>query len=161
MGRPTLAACGDFVQVRSGHVVTYDVESAAALRMLHVAGKLTFSREVATLLDVGLIKVEPGETTTEDGFDCHDAAPAPAAGTVMPVLEIGTFAAPIPAGVKATSRLRHFKGTNPETLPAIIACGGRWDAHGAPMERLAEARRARQGRRGPSDGGATRDRLAR
>ena len=55
---------GDFVQVRSGHVVTYDVESAAALRMLHVAGKLTFSREVATLLDVGLIKVEPGETTT-------------------------------------------------------------------------------------------------
>ena len=126
---------GDFVQVRSGHVVTYDVESAAALRMLHVAGKLTFSRTVSTLLEVGLLKIEPGETTTEDGFDCHDAAPAPAAGTVIPVLEIGTFAAPIPAGVKATIRLRHFKGTNPETLPAIIACGGRWDAHGAPMDR--------------------------
>lgn len=35
---------GDFVQVRAGHVVTYDVASPAALRMLHVAGKLTFSR---------------------------------------------------------------------------------------------------------------------
>ncbi len=126
---------GDFVQVRAGHVVTYDVNSDAALRMLHVAGKLTFSREVSTLLDVGLIKVEPGETTTEDGFDCHDMAPAPQAGAAQPVLEIGTLASPIPAGVKATIRLRQFKGTNPETLPAIIACGGRWDVHGAPMQR--------------------------
>ncbi len=126
---------GDFVQVRAGHVVTYDVNSDAALRMLHVAGKLTFSREVSTLLDVGLIKVEPGETTTEDGFDCHDMAPAPQAGAAQPVLEIGTLALPIPAGVKATIRLRQFKGTNPETLPAIIACGGRWDVHGAPMKR--------------------------
>ena len=126
---------GDFVQVRAGHVVSYDVNSNAALRMLHVAGTLTFSREVPTLLDVGLIKIEPGETTTEDGFDCHDAAPAPPAGASLPVFEIGTLASPIPAGVTATIRLRHFKGTNAETLPAIIACGGRWDVHGAPMER--------------------------
>ncbi len=126
---------GDFVQVRAGHVVTYDVNSDAALRMLHVAGTLTFSQEVSTLLDVGLIKVEPGETTTEDGFDCHDAAPAPLAGAALPVFEIGTLASPIPAGVKATIRLRQFKGTNPETLPAIIACGGRWDVHGSPMQR--------------------------
>ncbi len=126
---------GDFVQVRTGHVVAYDVNSGAALRMLHVAGTLTFSRDVSTLLDVGLIKVEPGETTTEDGFDCHDAAPAPQAGAALPVLEIGTLASPIPAGVKATIRLRHFKGTNPETLPAIIACGGRWEVHGSPMKR--------------------------
>jgi hypothetical protein len=126
---------GDFVQVRAGHAVTYDVNSDAALRMLHVAGKLTFSREVSTLLDVGLIKVEPGETTTEDGFNCHDDAPAPPAGAEPPVLEIGTLASPIPAGVNATIRLRHCKGTNAETLPAIIACGGRWDVHGAPMNR--------------------------
>jgi hypothetical protein len=126
---------GDFVQVRSGHVITYDVNSNAALRMLHVAGTLTFSREVSTLLDVGLIKVEPGETTTEDGFNCHDEAPSPAVGTSKAVLEIGTLDAPIPVGVKAIIRLRHFKGTNPETLPAIIACGGRWDVHGAPMQR--------------------------
>lgn len=135
---------GDFVQVRAGHFVTYDVDSSAALRLLHVAGTLTFSREKDTLLDVGLIKVEPGETTSEDGFNCHDEAPAPPAppappagpaGPAVPVLEIGTAAAPIPDGVKATIRLRHFKGTNAETLPAIIACGGRWEVHGAPMSR--------------------------
>lgn len=116
---------GDLVQVRAGHVVTYDVQSAAPLRMLHVAGTLMFSRTISTLLEVGLIKVEPGATTTENGFDCHDAAPAPRPGEAMPVLEIGTPDAPIPAGVTATIRLRHFKGTNAETLPAIIACGGR------------------------------------
>lgn len=131
---------GDFVQVRAGHVVVYDVHSTAALRMIHVAGTLTFSREVSTLLDVGLIKVEPGDTTTEDGFDCH-ATPASAhaghahATAAQPVLEIGTSAAPIPAGVKATIRLRHFTGTNSETLPAIVSCGGRWDVHGAPLQR--------------------------
>ena len=43
---------GDFVQVRAGHAVTYDVDSSTALRMLHVAGTLTFSREKNTLLDV-------------------------------------------------------------------------------------------------------------
>ncbi|HWN95545.1 MAG TPA: G8 domain-containing protein, partial [Methylomirabilota bacterium] len=125
----------DFVQIRAGHVVTYDVNSTNALRMLHVAGTLAFSREISTLLDVGLIKVEPVETTTEDGFNCHDEAPAPPAGTSLPVLEIGTLASPIPAGVKATIRLRHFKGTDSETLPAIINCGGRWEVHGAPMNR--------------------------
>ena len=126
---------GDFVQVRAGHVVTYDVNSSDALRLLHVAGTLTFSREKDTLLDVGLIKIEPGETTSEDGFNCHDEAPAQPAGSAVPVLEIGTLASPIPYGVKATIRLRHFKSTNVETLPAIIACGGRWEVHGAPMSR--------------------------
>ena len=126
---------GDYVQVRAGHAVTYDVNSAAALRMLHVAGKLTFSREKSTLLDVGLIKIEPSETTTEDGFDCHEEAPALAVDDSISALEIGTLTSPIPSGVKATIRLRHFPGTNPETLPAIIACGGRWDVHGAPLSR--------------------------
>ena len=126
---------GDFVQIRPGHVVTYDVASSAALRLLHIAGTLTFSREKDTLLDVGLIKIEPGETTSEDGFNCHDEAPSQPAGAAVPVLEIGTLASPIPDGVKATIRLRHFKGTNAETLPAIIACGGRWEVHGAPMNR--------------------------
>ena len=126
---------GDFVQVRSGHAVIYDVESGDQLRMVHVAGRLTFSRAKSTLLDVGLLKVEPGETTTEDGFNCHDAAPASHAGGPIPVLEIGTSAEPIPTGVKATIRLRHQTGTDPESLPAVIACGGRWDVHGAPMAR--------------------------
>ncbi|CAN5466917.1 hypothetical protein BH11PLA2_BH11PLA2_20840 [soil metagenome] len=126
---------GDFVQVRSGHTVTYDANSTDALRMLHIAGTLTFSRTKSTLLDIGLIKIEPGETTTEDGFDCHGAAPVIVAGDSVPALDIGTAASPIPAGVTATIQLRHFKGTNTETLPAIIACGGRWDVYGAAMQR--------------------------
>ena len=100
---------GEFVQVRAGHVVTYDVDSGAALRMVHVAGRLVFSREKSTLLVVGLLKIEPGETTTEDGFDCHDehgAAPRLPAGSALPALEIGTLASPIPAAVQATIRLR-------------------------------------------------------
>ncbi|WP_241180040.1 G8 domain-containing protein [Humisphaera borealis] len=126
---------GDFVQIRSGHTVEYDVHSGDALRMLHVAGNLRFSRTKSTLLDVGLIKIEPGTTTTEDGFDCHDDAPAALPGGVKPALEIGSRESPIPAGIKATIRLRHHKGTNAETLPAIIACGGRFDVHGEPMAR--------------------------
>jgi len=125
---------GDFVQVRAGHTVIYDVESNDALRLLHIAGTLTFSREKSTLMDVGLIRIEPGETTTEDGFDCHTDAPV-SAPTSTPVLDIGTKQSPIPFGVKAIIRLRHFKGTNAETLPAIVACGGRWDVHGASMNR--------------------------
>lgn len=130
----------DFVQVRAGHAVTYDVHSSVALRIVHVAGTLSFSRTMSTLMDVGLLKIEPGETTTEDGFDCH-AAPVAApkashghshsqgAGTPPPALEIGTPAEPIPAGIQATIRLRYHAGTNKETLPAIIACGGRWLPH--------------------------------
>lgn len=126
---------GDRVQVRTGHTVVYDADSKDAIRMIHVAGTLTFSREKSTRLEVGLIKIEPGETTTEDGFDCHADAPSVAQTGVLPVLEIGSAERPIPAGVTALIRLVHFEGMNKETLPAIINCGGRWDTHGAPMSR--------------------------
>ena len=141
-----LPKAGARVQVRAGHVVVYDVDSADALRVVHVAGTLTFSREKNTRLEVGLLRVTPGDACSEDGFDCHDDAPIPAGGA-MPALEIGTADAPIPAGVTATIRLRYFEGMNKETLPAIIACGGRWDIHGAPMPRtwLKLAASAKQG----------------
>lgn len=126
---------GDRVQVRAGHTVVYDVASMDAVRMIHVAGTLTFSREKSTRLEVGLIKIEPGETTTEDGFDCHADAPSVTQAGVLPVLEIGSAERPIPAGVTALIRLVHFEGMNRETLPAIINCGGRWDTHGAPLNR--------------------------
>ncbi len=126
---------GDFVQVRAGHKVVYDLDSKEPLRMLHVAGALEFSRSKNTCLEVGLIKVEPGETMTEDGFDCHDDAPAPAADGPQPSLEIGTAESPIPEGITATVRLHYFEGTDAQTLPAIVVCGGRWDVHGAPMNR--------------------------
>jgi hypothetical protein len=131
---------GDFVQVSPGHAVVYDVHSDTALRMVHVAGQLTFSREKSTLIDVGLIKIEPGESTTEDGFECHASLPAAhhhgkQENVAIPVLEIGTRESPIPKELTATIRLRHFPGTSTETLPAIIACGGRWDVHGASLNR--------------------------
>src|SRR5262249_46970614 len=94
---------------------------------------LVFSREQSTLLDVGLIKIEPGESTTEDGFDCHVAVPTHFAGGPVPALEIGTPSSPIAAGVNALVRLRHHPGTNVQTLPAIVVCGGHWDVHGAPL----------------------------
>jgi hypothetical protein len=130
-----MPAAGDRVQVRSGHAVTYDVHSNAALRFVHVAGRLTFSREKSTLLDVGLLKIEPGETTTEAGFDCHAPVRELPAGTARPVLEIGTPTAPLPVGITATIRLRHHPGMDPQSLPAIVCCGGRWDIHGAPLRR--------------------------
>lgn len=126
---------GDRVQVRTGHTVVYDANSKDAIRMIHVAGTLTFSREKSTRLEVGLIKIEPGETTTEDGFDCHADAPTAAQAGSLPVLEIGSAERPIPAGVTALIHLVHFEGMNKATLPAIINCGGRWDTHGAPMNR--------------------------
>ena len=126
---------GDFVQVRVGHSVVYDVESADALRMVHVAGNLRFANDKNTRLDVGLLKISAEEETSEDGFNCHDD-PAPAAvGALQASLEIGTPARPIPAGVNAKIRLVYFEGTDREALPAIVNCGGRWDVHGAPMER--------------------------
>src|SRR5437867_3432028 len=50
---------GDNVQIRPGHVVTYDANSEDAVRVLHVAGTLTFARDKSTRLDVGLLKVSP------------------------------------------------------------------------------------------------------
>ncbi len=132
-----LPRAGDMVQVRAGHSVVYDVESDQAIRMIHVAGTLSFSRRKSTRLDVGLIKIQAGDEATEDGFNC-DAHSAPAGGTPAgprPALEIGTPQEPIPAGITTQIRLTHFPGTDRDALPAIINCGGRWDAHGAPMDR--------------------------
>src|SRR5207249_1716448 len=98
---------GDRVQIRAGDTVTYDVVSAGPLRMVHVAGTLTFARDRSTRLDVGLLKVQPGEEVTEDGFAC-DAHPEPASSRPLfptPALEIGTAEKPIPAHVTATVRL--------------------------------------------------------
>ncbi len=133
---------GGRVQIRSGHVVTYDVVSDFAVRMVHVAGVLTFARDRATRLEVGLLRIEEGEEAMEDGFDCDahsreegDPLERDPTSLERAALEVGTPEFPIPAGVTATIRLTHFDGMNPETLPAIVNCGGRWDVHGAPMSR--------------------------
>ena len=126
---------GDRVQVRARDKIVYDIVSDQAIRMLHVAGTLSFARDRDTRLDVGLLKVQPGDEASEDGFNC-DAHPDPAparAGAPVPTLEIGTPEAPIPAAVTAVIRLVYFEGADKETTPAIIVCGGRWEAHGAPL----------------------------
>lgn len=131
--RQHIPQAGDFVQIRPGHAVTYDVYSDQALRMLHVAGKLTFSRDHNTRLDIGLIKVQPGEQATEDAFLCDHCPVDPK--LPMPALELGTTENPIPANVTATIRLAYFEGTDKESLPGILVCRGRWDVHGAPLSR--------------------------
>ena len=50
---------GDCVQIRAGDTVSYDVNSDQALRVLHIACALIFSRDRSTRLDVGLLKVQP------------------------------------------------------------------------------------------------------
>ena len=71
-----LPKAGDSVLVREGHAVTYDIQSEAAIRVLKVAGTLRFATDRNTRLDVGLIRVEPGDEVTEEGFDCNAAVPA-------------------------------------------------------------------------------------
>ncbi len=64
------------VQVRTGHIVTYDIESDAVIRSIHVAGTLRFDPDRDTRLDVGLIKIQAGDDAGESGFDCEAHATA-------------------------------------------------------------------------------------
>lgn len=137
-----LPQAGDTVQIRGGHTVVYDLNSDLAIRMIHVAGTLTFARDRSTRLNVGLIKIQAGEEATEAGIDCQmhaDALSNPQRGpgpqAPKPALEVGTPENPIPASVTATIRLVYFPGMDPDTLPAILNCGGRWDVTGAPLNR--------------------------
>jgi hypothetical protein len=122
-----LPAAGAIVAIRPGHKVVYDCESSEPLRLVHVAGSLAFARDRNTRMDVGLLKV--GGTPAEEGFDraSHEFPSG--------VLEIGTSDDPIPAGYAALVRLVYFEGSQRESLPALLCCGGRMDIHGAPMNR--------------------------
>ncbi|ODU00434.1 MAG: hypothetical protein ABS79_03360, partial [Planctomycetes bacterium SCN 63-9] len=138
-------AAGDRVLVREGHRVLYDVDSPAMIRAVHVSGVLRFAADRDTRLDVGLLRVQPGNDVTEEGFECalHAAKtaeprpkPEPAAATApVATLEVGTADAPIPAGRTARIRLTYIEGMNKESFPAIVSCGGRMEFHGAPMPR--------------------------
>ena len=80
---------GARVQVREGHTVVYDVKSEQPIRLVHVAGTLTFARDKDTQLDVGLIKIQPGDDVSEDGFDCDAHLPSGPAHGPRPALEVG------------------------------------------------------------------------
>ena len=123
------------VQVREGHTVVYDLDSDQAIRSIHVAGTLRFASDRNTRLDVGLIKVQPGDDASENGFDCDAHMPATHAGAAKPALIVGTPDEPIPAGTTATIRLTYIDGMDKETCPGIISCGGRMGFHGAKLKK--------------------------
>ncbi|HSQ54241.1 MAG TPA: G8 domain-containing protein, partial [Gemmata sp.] len=134
-------AAGARVQIRTGHTVTYDLTPKVAARLervirsIHVAGTLAFARDRDTWLDVGLIKIQPGDDASENGFDCDAHLVPPKHGEPRPALEVGTPNDPIPANHTANIQLRYFEGMDRESCPAIVCCGGRMDFHGAPMSR--------------------------
>jgi hypothetical protein len=131
----SVPGAGARVQVRAGHAVTFDVQTAAPVRSLHVAGTLTFARDRDTRLDVGLIRVQPGDAVGEEGFDCDAHLPDRDPEQPRPALEVGTPEQPIPAGHTALIRLVYFDGMDKESCPAIVCCCGRLDFHGAPLNR--------------------------
>jgi hypothetical protein len=128
-------APGARVQIRTGHTVVYDLNSEQAIRSVHIAGTLTFARDRDTRLDVGLIKIQPGDDASEDGFDCDAHAAEPERGEPRPALEAGTPDQPVPPGHTALIRLTYVDGLDKQSCPAIVCCGGRMDFHGAPLSR--------------------------
>jgi dienelactone hydrolase len=128
-------AAGARVQIRAGHVVVYDLDSDRAVRSLHVAGTLTFAPDKDTRLDAGLIKIQPGDDVSEEGFDCDAHVPDLAPGTPRPALQVGTPDRPIDAKHTAKIRLVYFEGMDKESCPAIVCCGGHMGFYGAPLSR--------------------------
>jgi hypothetical protein len=128
-------AAGVRVQIREGHRVVYDVTSDVVIRSVHVAGTMTFAPDRDTRLNVGLLKVQPGDDASENGFDCDAHAPNPDPHKPRPALEVGTPDHPIDAGHTALIRLVYVDGMDRQSCPAIVCCGGRIDFHGAPMSR--------------------------
>ncbi len=127
-------AAGDVVQIRAGHEVVYDVSSSSVIRLVQVGGVLRFAKDRDTLLCVGLIKVQPGDDLSEEGFDCHGPSKS-APGLPQPVLEVGSANEPISEAHHAVIRLAYVDGMNRESCPALVSCGGRVELHGAPLSR--------------------------
>ena len=132
-----MPGAGARVLIREGHRVEYDVRSEAVIRGVNVAGTLAFAPDKDTLLNVGLLKIQPGDGYTEEGFDC-DHAPGERPGSsrpAQPALLVGTPDRPIDAGRTAVIRLHYVEGMNKDSCPAVVCCGGRWESHGRPLSR--------------------------
>jgi hypothetical protein len=134
-GGAKLPVAGDRVQIRAGHHVVYDRKSEDVIRSIHVAGTLSFAADRDTELNVGLIKIQPGDDASEDGFNCDAHMTDPDPKQPKPALEIGTPEKPLDAKFTAKIRLHYVEGMDKEACPAIVCCGGRMDLHGAPMNR--------------------------
>jgi hypothetical protein len=128
-----IPTAGSRVQVRSGDRVTYDLDASPPIRSIHVAGTLTFATDRDTRLDVGLLKIQPGDDASESGFECSAHLPAVDPTNSRPALEVGSPARPVGAAHTARIRLVYIDGMDKESCPAIVCCGGRMDFHGAPL----------------------------
>lgn len=132
---------GDRVLVSRGTRVLYDAKTGDVIRLIQIAGTLTFARDRDTLLNVGIVKVQNSDTCSESGFACdfhrvnEAGEPGGAPGGEMPVLEVGTPEAPIPAGHTARIRLHYLEGMNRNDAPAIACCSARMEIHGSPLGR--------------------------
>jgi hypothetical protein len=132
---------GDRVLVTSGTHVTYDSTSQSTIRLLQVVGTLAFARDRNTELNVALLKVQNSDECSEAGFSCDfpgvNAAGEPTGPRpgVMPTLEVGTAADPIPAKFTARIKLHYLEGLDKVDAPAIVCCSGRMELHGAPLSR--------------------------
>ncbi len=128
-----LPPAGASVQVRAGHAVTYDLNAEQLIRAVFIAGTLSFAWDRDTQLNVGLIKIQPGDDTNEEGFDCNAHLPEADPSQPKPALEVGTAALPVDAKHTALIRLVYFEGMDPQSCPAIVCCGGRMEFHGAEL----------------------------
>ncbi len=125
---------GDHVVIEPGHVVTYDFISAEAIRLIHVRGKLVFSRTKNTQLEVGMIILQ-NSGTVDENFHCSVRHPAVYQGEPRPTLEVGAPMNPIPRNITARIRLVDFADMNDDCGPGILCYGGRMDFHGAGLNR--------------------------
>jgi len=129
-----IPAPGDHVVIEMGHVVTYDVTAAAAIRLIHIRGKLIFSKTQNTQLEVGMIILQMDETIDENA-NCSAHQSLHDHGEPRPTLEIGSPLAPIPSHITARVRLTDFADMNDLCGPGILCYGGRMDFHGSPLNR--------------------------
>jgi len=124
---------GDNVLVDSGHVVLYDHHSNDAVRLVHIRGKLEFSRSVNTKLVAGMIILNTGENVNINA-NCSRAHHGPTwYDGSRPTMEVGTMDYPIPSNITSLIELKYFNDMDPDCAPGIICYGGRMDFHGAPI----------------------------
>jgi len=123
---------GDHVLINLGHTITYDLVSQEAIRLIHVRGKLVFSRAQNTQLDAGMIILQNSETVDEN-FHCSVRHDAVYLGEPRPTLEVGAPMNPMPRNITARIRLVDFADMRDDCGPGIINYGGRMDFHGAPL----------------------------
>ena len=87
--------------------------------------------------DVGLIKIQPGDDASEEGFDCDAHARRPDARRSRgPPWKSARPTSPIDAKHTATDPAASTSTAwTRQSCPAIVCCGGRMDFHGAPLSR--------------------------